>query len=152
MEALMKNYKCTLSLLAFVFICLPPLLVIAADPPGEPAAGEEKQFVASVGEDGVQRVEVIGGGYYFAPNHIVVQVNKPVELLVRKESGFVPHDIVVKAPEAGIDFKVELMDTFQPIDFTPTKTGKYAMYCDKALFWFDTHRDKGMEGVIEVVE
>jgi plastocyanin len=38
------------------------------------------------------------------------------------------------------------------IKFTPTKIGKYAMYCDKKLLWFKSHRERGMEGVIEVVE
>lgn len=37
-----------------------------------------------------------------------------------------PHYIVVKAPEAGIDFKVALVEKdWQPIKFTPTKVGKY---------------------------
>jgi hypothetical protein len=38
------------------------------------------------------------------------------------------------------------------VKFVPTKTGKYPMYCDKSLLWFKTHREKGMEGVIEVVD
>src|SRR5512146_46365 len=68
-------------------------------------AGEkEKVFRAAVGDDGVQRVEVMGGSYFFNPNHIIVKVNVPVELIVRKESGIVPHNIVIKAPEAGVGF------------------------------------------------
>ena len=145
----MKYSKNTFSLLAVIVVCLLALTAAAA---GKPDAAKEKRVVATVGEDGVQRVEITGGSYYFDPNYIVVQVNKPVELMVKKDGGFIPHDIVVKAPEAGIDFKVELTDTFQPIDFTPTKTGKYAMYCDKSLLWFESHREKGMEGTIEVVE
>jgi len=31
-----------------------------------------------------------------------VKVNVPVELTVRKESGFVPHNIVAKAPAGGL--------------------------------------------------
>ena len=121
------------------------------------AAGEhdhgtfkEKRFVATVGADGVQHVEITGGSYYFDPNYIVVKVNVPVELLVKKE-GYTPHDIVVKAPEAGIDFEQSLDRTAKSIKFTPTKPGKYEMYCSKKLPFVKSHKDRGMDGMIEVV-
>lgn len=117
------------------------------------AMGKEKIAVATMGDDGVQRAEIVGGEYYFDPNHIVVKVNKPVELTVKKASGYVPHDMMVKAPEAGIDFKVNLdAKKTEIVKFTPTKVGKYPLYCDKRLLWFKSHRERGMEGVIEVVE
>lgn len=116
------------------------------------APGKEKIAVATLGSDGVQRVEIVGGEYYFEPNHIVVTVNKPVELRVKKASKYVPHNIIVKAPEAGIDFKIDMKGDFLPIRFTPTKTGKYPMYCDTSFLWFENHKAKGMEGLIEVVE
>ena len=56
----------------------------------EHAMGKEKRVVATVDADGVQRVEVIGGDYYFDPNYIVVKVNIPVELTVKKASGYSP--------------------------------------------------------------
>lgn len=148
----MKHITSTIFLLVLLTVSflVPASSVFSAT--GDTTAGKEKRVVATVGEDGVQHVEIVGGSYYFDPNYIVVHVNKPVELMVKKDGGFVPHDIVVKAPDAGIDFKVELSDTFQPIDFTPTKVGKYSMYCDKSLLWFESHREKGMEGTIEVVE
>ena len=114
--------------------------------------GKEKRVVATMGADGVQRVEVIGGEYYFDPNYIVVKVNKPVEFTLKKAAGYVPHDIIVKSPEAGIDFKIDMKTDPVPVKFTPTKIGKYPMYCDKSMLWFKNHREKGMEGIIEVVE
>ncbi|MGC1455407.1 MAG: cupredoxin domain-containing protein [Nitrospirota bacterium] len=117
------------------------------------AMGKINRVVATVGADGVQRVEVIGGDYYFDPNYIVVKVNVPVELTVKKASGYIPHDMIVKAPEAGIDFKADLNDKKpEIIKFTPTKVGKYDMFCDKKLLWFKSHKDRGMDGTIEVVE
>lgn len=114
---------------------------------------KEKRVVATVDPDGVQRVEIVGGSYYFDPNYIVVKVNVPVELKVKKEPGMTPHDIVVKDAEAGIDFKTDLSSKeWSDITFTPTKVGKYPMYCDKRLLWFKSHRARGMEGTIEVVE
>ncbi len=52
-------------------------------------------------EDGVQRVEVVAGSYYFDPDHIVVTRGIPVELKVRKEPGIVPHNLVINGKEDG---------------------------------------------------
>ncbi|HEY6011925.1 MAG TPA: cupredoxin domain-containing protein, partial [Nitrospirota bacterium] len=128
--------------------------------PAEPAKQEakhdhtykEKRFVATIGADGVQRVEITGGDYYFDPNYIIVKVNKPVEFVVKKAPGYVPHDMVVKAPEAGINFVLNLEKEAQTVKFTPTKVGKYEMSCDKKLLFFKSHKDRGMHGMIEVVE
>lgn len=130
-----------------------------SQPAEQPASGgpesKEKRFVATVGPDGVQHVEITGGEYYFEPNHIVLKVNVPVEFKVKKAkdtSWLIPHDIVVKAPESGIDFKVSLKTEPQTVKFTPTKAGKYSFSCDKKPPFGKSHKDKGMEGVIEVVE
>ena len=114
-------------------------------------AGKEKRLVAAMGADGVQRAEVTGGEYYFYPKYIVVKVNTPVEFKVKKTPGIVSHDIVVKAPEAGIAFKTELGKDWTTVTFTPTRTGKYQMFCDEKFLWFKSHKDRGMEGSIEVV-
>jgi plastocyanin len=115
------------------------------------ASAQESATVVPVDKDGVQRVEIVGGSYFFKPNHIVVKVNIPVELKVSKESGLVPHDIVAKSPEAGIEFQESLSSTPKTIKFTPTKVGKYPLYCSKKAPFSKSHREKGMEGVIEVV-
>ena len=41
------------------------------------AAAEKKEFIAKVDPDGVQRVEVLAGSYFFNPNHVIVKVNVP---------------------------------------------------------------------------
>jgi plastocyanin len=112
----------------------------------------EEVYTAAVDRDGVQRVEITGGEYFFEPSHIVVKVDVPVEFTVRKKSRVVPHNIVMDAPEAGMDFKVKLSREGEVIRFTPTKTGKYPFYCKKRLLFFKSHREKGMEGVLEVVK
>ncbi len=111
----------------------------------------ENRFVASVGSDGVQRVEVAGGSYFFAPNVIVVKVNVPVELVVRK-AGKGTHDIFLHAPEAGIDFQASLDNEPKTIKFTPTKVGKYEFWCTHKIPFSKSHRERGMSGVLEVVE
>jgi plastocyanin len=116
------------------------------------ARTEEKKVVASIGADGVQRVEVVGGSYFFNPNYIIVKVNVPVEMKITKESGMVPHNFVLKAPEAGMDVTVDLGKEPQTIRFTPTKVGEYPFYCDKKLLFFESHREKGMKGILKVEE
>jgi plastocyanin len=116
------------------------------------AAEEEKAVVVPIASDGVQRVEMLGGDYFFKPKHIIVKVNVPVEIIIRKESGLVPHNIVLKAPEAGINISEGLGTDPKTIRFTPTKTGKYEFSCDKKLLFFKSHKDKGMEGMLEVVQ
>lgn len=117
----------------------------------EDAVKEKKVFTAVVDKDGIQRVEVTGGEYFFEPDYIIVKVNVPVEMSVKKVS-WVPHDITINAPEAGIDVKESLGKEPKVIKFTPTKTGKYPVYCSKKPPFFKSHREKGMEGMLEVVE
>jgi len=116
------------------------------------ARGQKSVYKAMIDTDGVQKADVLAGGYFFDPDHIVVKVNVPVELKVRKEPGIVPHDFVLKAPDAGIDVLESLGSEPKSIRFTPTKPGKYPFYCDKKLIFSKSHREKGMEGTLEVVE
>jgi plastocyanin len=114
--------------------------------------GQENVYKAVVDADGVQKAEVLAGEYFFRPDHIIVKVNVPVELKIRKEPGIVPHDFVLKAPEAGIDVLESLSSEPKSVRFTPAKTGTYQFYCDKKLIFSKSHREKGMEGTLEVVE
>jgi plastocyanin domain-containing protein len=124
-------------------------LAYAAD-----TTGDKKIFTATVNPDGVQRVEITGGGYYYDPNYIIVKKDVPVEFVVKKVSSFmpIPHNIAMDAPEAGINFKEDMETEPKVIRFTPTKTGTYPFYCDKKFLFFESHREKGMEGTLEVVE
>lgn len=112
----------------------------------------KKAYTATIDEDGVQRIEMTGGEYYFEPDHIIVTVNKPVALTVKKEPGIVPHNIVINAPEAGMNVRTKLANDAQVIMFTPTKIGTYPFICDKKFLFFKSHDEKGMKGVIEVIE
>ena len=101
--------------------------------------------------DGVQRIRIIGGSYFFKPAHIVVKANVPVELLASRESGITPHNLVIRAPDAGVSVDEDLGTDPKKIVFTPTKAGKYPIYCSKKLPFVAGHREKGMEGLLEVV-
>ncbi len=105
---------------------------------------------AGAGLDGVQRAEITGGSYFFKPDRVIVRVNTPVELTLKKEPGLTPHNFVLKAPEADIDISVSLSEEPKKVAFTPTKAGEYPFYCDKRLLFFKSHRAKGMEGTLVV--
>lgn len=128
------------------------LMIIACFTTATMAHSEEKPVRATLDSDGIQRIEILGGGYFFKPKHIIVKVNVPVEIKVKKETGWVPHNIVMNSPEAGMQFDVSLGEEPKPIKFTATKTGTFPVYCSKQLLFFESHREKGMEGKIEVVE
>ena len=112
----------------------------------------EKRFVASIDKDGYQRVEMTAGEYYFDPAVVVVKVNVPVELTVKKTGGITPHDLVLKAPQADLDVKVSLSSEPKKISFMATKTGSYPFECSERFLFFKSHKDRGMHGVLEVVE
>jgi len=115
-------------------------------PPGETV------YQSTIAADGVQHVRIEGGSYFFKPNRVIVHVNVPIELTVSVESGLIPHTLVIQSPEAGIAVDESLSSEAKTIRFTPTAVGKYPFYCRNRLLFFKSHREKGMEGVLEVVE
>ncbi|TAM46729.1 MAG: quinol oxidase [Gammaproteobacteria bacterium] len=116
-----------------------------------PAASGER-VEASVDNDGIQRLSVLAGGYFFRPDHIVVKADRPVELAVSKEPGLVPHAIALRIPAEKIDLDEDLGTEPRTIRFTIRQPGRYDFSCSKKLLFFESHREKGMEGVLEVVE
>jgi hypothetical protein len=116
------------------------------------AQSENEPYLATMGSGGVQHVNILAGDYFFRPRHIIVKVNVPVMLVVRVEQGIIPHGLVLKAPKANISIDEDLSRESKTFTFTPTVPGKYANYCPKKLLFFKSHREHGMEGVLEVVE
>jgi plastocyanin domain-containing protein len=100
--------------------------------------------------DGVQKIDVIVDSYSFDPDHIVVTANKPVELTLKSVTTLIPHNFTIDYPDAGLNVDEDIPHGKDvKVTFTPTKPGNYEFYCDKK-FLFDSHKDKGMKGVLEV--
>lgn len=96
-------------------------------------------------------IEVSLDSYSITPNRIVVNVNEPVTLKVTNKATLIPHDLIIKVPEAGIDVEVDLhAGKSGETTFTPTRAGTYEMLCNKKLLFFKSHKDKGMHGVLVV--
>lgn len=108
-------------------------------------------FKVPVGADGVQRTTVILDSYSYQPSHLVVDAGKPVELTLTSVTTLTPHNFIIKdlAPGVSIEHDVGAGKTVI-ITFTPTQPGLYPIYCDKRLWPLPSHRDKGMEGLLEV--
>jgi plastocyanin len=141
--------------LIIAFITLVPLstrAVGAGGEGGEVGEVEAGPVRARIGEDGVQRVEVVGGGYFFRPDRIIVKVGVPVELTFTRQSKVVPHNFVIDATDAGMEVEVTLTVEPKSVIFTPARTGDYPFYCDRRLLFFKSHRARGMEGTILVVD
>lgn len=140
----MKN----LATLTLFFIGITGYLVCRADA----ALSDRVVYQATIAADGVQHVRIEGGGYFFKPDRVIVKVNVPVELTVSVEKSLIPHTLVIQSPEAGISVDESLSSDAKNIRFTPTAVGQYPFYCRNKLLFFKSHREKGMEGVLDVVE
>jgi len=116
----------------------------------KPVADQPAQVV-KVDRDGVQRVTVLAGSYFFKPGYIVVKADIPVEFIASREAGMVPHDLVIQAPDGGTLVQQDLATEPRKITFTPRRPGKYPLYCSKKPPLMASHRERGMEGILEVV-
>ncbi|WP_024302577.1 hypothetical protein [Pseudogulbenkiania sp. MAI-1] len=116
------------------------------------ARAAEEPYRVPVASDGVQRVAIVGGSYFFKPDHLVVKAGIPVELSVRVEAGLIPHSFVLKLPPDQVAIDSRLVQEARTFRFTPTVAGRYPFQCPNKLLFFKSHREKGMAGVLEVVE
>ena len=120
-------------------------------PPLEGDVQAADAIVLPVDADGVQRGTILLTSYAFSPSTIVIMAGKPVELTLKNESFLVPHNFVITNEASGLhhDVSVSAGDsvTLQLLLTTP---GRYHFFCDKQLLFFPSHREQGMEGVLEV--
>lgn len=115
------------------------------------AQPDEASYRVSPDADGIQRVAVLGGSYFFRPNHIVVQAGKPLEISVKMERGIVPHSFVLESAEGKQLADVSLSEEAQILRLN-LPAGHYVFYCSKRFLGFKSHRERGMAGTLEAVE
>jgi plastocyanin domain-containing protein len=131
-----------------IFICL-VLLELAKVATAVAAAPEN--VIVPVSKDNVQRLEITVDNYSFTPNRIVVKENIPVELIFKSVTRIVPHNFVLKSPEAGITIEKEIgAGETTVVRFTPTRIGEFKFSCTKKLLFFPSHEDQGMVGTLVV--
>ena len=121
-------------------------IVHGAEPsqPGPP-------LVIPVAADGVQRATVTLDSYSYSPNHLIVEAGRPVELTLTSVTTIIPHNFIIKDPAGSLSVEQDVSaGKTVTIKFTPAQPGTFPIYCDKRLWPFPSHRDKGMEGKLEV--
>lgn len=116
---------------------------------GSGAEGEAVEL--ALGADGVQRATITLDSYSYTPSRLIAQAGKPVELALTSVTDFVPHNFLLKEPAAGLDVEQDVKaGKTVTVRFTPTQPGTFTFYCDKQLLFFKSHRERGMEGRLEV--
>ena len=104
-----------------------------------------------VAADGVQRASITLDSYSYSPNHLIVEAGKPVELTLTSVTTLIPHNFIIKEPSGNLSVEQDVSaGKTVTIKFTPTQPGTFPIYCDKRLWPLPSHRDKGMEGTLEV--
>ncbi len=108
-------------------------------------------IVVEVSPDGIQRAQIIVDSYSYKPDHLIVTVNVPVELILKSVTLIVPHTFVIQAKEAGLEIHEDIPSgKSTTVRFTPTQTGKFKFFCDKKLLFLKSHEARGMTGTLEV--
>lgn len=136
-----------LSILATVWLLTSTGVTIHAAEPSQPSP----PVVIPVAADGVQRAMVTLDSYSYTPHHLIVEAGKLVELTLTSVTTMIPHNFVIKDPAGNLSVEQDVSaGKTVTITFTPTQPGIFPIYCDKRLWPFPSHRDKGMEGILEV--
>ena len=135
-----------ISAAVWLLISVGVTIVYAAEP-SQPSPS----VVISVAEDGMQRATITLDSYSYSPNHLIVEAGKPVELMLTSVTTLIPHNFIIKDPAGNLSVEQDVSaGKTVIIRFTPTQPGIFPIYCDKRLWPLPSHRDKGMEGTLEV--
>ncbi len=122
-----------LALATLLFILTPAMAIAAQDNPG------------------VQKVDMDLGDYRFNPDTVSIVAGTSAELILTNRDSITPHNFIVDAPEAGLEVNSQVPSGESvTVVLRPTRPGTYSFYCDKQFLFFESHREKGMEGQIEV--
>lgn len=142
----MRSARLAMALIMFG-VLLAPALLTADEPP--PAAAPP--VTAEIGADGVQRATIILDSYSYTPHHLLVQAGKPVELTLTSVTTIIPHNFILKDSAVGLNVEKDVSaGKTDKVTFTPSQAGTVTFYCDRRLWPMPSHREKGMEGRLEV--
>jgi len=97
-------------------------------------------------------IEVTLGDYRYMPQNIQLVVDQPVVLHLVNVDSFTPHNFTLKDNSDGLDVDVDIpAGESVDVNLMPLFVGSHTFYCNKKLLWMDSHREKGMEGMLTVV-
>ena len=91
------------------------------------------------------------GDYRFTPDEITVRAGETVQLQLTNTDSLTPHNFTLKAERAGLNVDTDVSaGKTEAVEITPLVPGTYKFYCNKKLLFFTSHRDRGMEGTLNV--
>jgi plastocyanin len=136
--------------LVFLLLCL-GIYSVPLDSRAVDKAASGQGIVVPIDADGVQRLTMVLDSYSYSPEHVIVQAGHPVELLLTSVTTFTPHNFILKDEASGLSLDRDVgAGKNVVLRFTPSQKGTFPFYCDKKLLFFASHREKGMEGKLEV--
>ena len=115
------------------------------------SATDTPPAAARLDADGVQRVQLFGGSYFFRPGRISARAGQPLEITLQLEAGIVPHRFVLEGPDGKPLAESDMGSEPRTLRLTLT-AGDYPFFCPNRLLGFKSHRERGMAGLLEVRE
>ncbi len=103
------------------------------------------------GDSSTKVIEVTLGDYRYKPGDIQLSVNQPVILRLINVDSFTPHNFTMEDDSDGLDVNVDIPagDTVD-VHLMPLVAGSHDFYCHNQLWPMDSHREKGMAGILRV--
>jgi heme/copper-type cytochrome/quinol oxidase subunit 2 len=131
-------------------VCLLTLIDVAIVHAAEPSQSDPPAMIL-MATDEVQRATVTLDSYSYSPKHLIVETGRPVTLTLTSVATIIPHNFIIKDRSGNLSVEQDVSaGKTITITFMPTQPGTFPIYCDKRLWPFPSHRDKGMEGKLEV--
>lgn len=115
------------------------------------AASDTPPSPAQLDADGVQRLTLVGGSYFFRPERIAARAGQPLEITLQMEPGIVPHRFVLEGPDGKPLAEVAMGSEPKTVRLT-LPAGDYPFFCPNRLLGFKSHRERGMAGLLQVRE
>ena len=126
------------------------VIVVSKGPAADPLTSNPVTRIPT-SSDGVQRTTVILDSYSYSPNYLVVEHGKPVELTLTSVTTIIPHNFIMNDPGGSLSIEQDVSaGKTVTMRFIPTQRGHFSFFCDKRLWPMPSHREKGMEGILEV--
>jgi plastocyanin len=92
------------------------------------------------------------GEYHFGPDTLQVHAGRPVRLTLSNTDTLTPHNFTLKDTDAGLNIDADVSAGRKTVvKFTPVKAGRYVFFRNKKLPFMKSHRERGMEGTLEVL-
>lgn len=119
---------------------------VTPSPEATPMASNSASPKASASDSAMMgkmtELKVSGGDFSFTPSNLSVKAGEKV-MITFQNNGKFPHNLTID--KLGIATKTIGPGQSDTVEFTPDQKGTFAIYCS-----VDAHRQKGMEGTIQV--